>query len=170
VPGTFSNLQFHVVFSTKDRKRWLTSDLQRRLYDFIGGIIRGEKGVLHEIGGMPDHVDLLIGWRTDESLAALMRNVKSRSSLWVHQTFPQWQSFAWQAGYGPKLHSSPGGTSRNEEFSGRVCRAAESAPNRIRRASPLGLKAARHPPRAPFRAPRRGAREKWGRLFQGFRL
>ena len=33
-------------------------------------------------------------------LATLMRNVKSHSSLWVHQTFPQMQEFSWQEGYG----------------------------------------------------------------------
>ena len=66
----------------------------------MGGIVRDENGTLYKIGGMPDHVHLLIQWRTGESAATLMRNVKSRSSQWVHQTFPTMSAFAWQEGYG----------------------------------------------------------------------
>ena len=100
VPGTYAQILLHVVFSTKRRVPAITPDLQRRLYDYIGGIIRGEKGVLYEIGGMPDHVHLLFRWRTDESTANLMRQVKSRSSRWVHQTFANQRDFQWQDGYG----------------------------------------------------------------------
>ena len=99
MPATFSNLQFHVVFSTKERRPWIDSRLRSRLYDYIGGIIRGEEGVLGEIGGMADHIHLLIGWRTDVAVSNLVRNIKSRSSLWIHQTYPGLKSFAWQAGY-----------------------------------------------------------------------
>ena len=75
-------------------------DLQARLYDYMGGIVKGEDGVLYEIGGMEDHVHLFIRWRTDETVATLMRKVKSHSSRWVHQTFPDRKNFQWQEGYG----------------------------------------------------------------------
>lgn len=98
--GTYSKLLFHVVFSTKRRARLITAELQPRLYEYMGGIVRGEHGTALHIGGTPDHVHVLLRWRTDEPLATLMRNLKSRSSLWVHQTFPLMQSFQWQEGYG----------------------------------------------------------------------
>jgi REP element-mobilizing transposase RayT len=100
MPGTYTKLLYHVVFSTKHRARLITVELQPRLHEYLGGIVRGEKGMAIRIGGTADHVHLLIRWRTDESLATLMRNVKSHSSLWVHQTFPQMQEFRWQEGYG----------------------------------------------------------------------
>ena len=90
----------HLVFSTKHRELTITPDIQARLYPFIGGIIRDENGVLLEIGGMPDHLHLLVGWRTDETIATLARNIKSRSSAWIHQTFAGAQTFHWQEGYG----------------------------------------------------------------------
>ena len=65
----------------------------------MGGIVRDEKGALHAIGGMPDHVHLLIQWRTDDSVSNLLRNIKSRSSAWIHRTFPDLATFAWQEGY-----------------------------------------------------------------------
>jgi putative transposase len=100
MPGTYSHLRFHLIFSAKNREPLITQEIQIRLYPFIGGIVRDEKGVLLEIGGMPDHVHLLVGWRTDDSLANLLRNIKSRSSGWIHETFPESRTFRWQEGYG----------------------------------------------------------------------
>ena len=99
MPGTYSQILLHVVFSTKRRLPWITHDFQRPLYDYIGGIIRGEKGVLHAIGGVEDHLHLYFRWRTDMCVSDLMRNVKAHSSLWVHQNYSGLREFAWQEGY-----------------------------------------------------------------------
>src|SRR5262249_24465577 len=85
---------------TKHREATITPEIRDRLYDYIGGIIRGERGVLYAIGGMPEHVHLLVRRRPDVSDSILLRNLKSHSSLWVHQTFPAMEGFAWQEGYG----------------------------------------------------------------------
>lgn len=98
--GTYSNILLHVVFSTKNREPLIPPDLRERLYPFMGGVIRDERGDLLSVGGMPDHVHLLIRWHTQSSVGDLMRNVKARSSKWVHETFPQHVAFAWQVGYG----------------------------------------------------------------------
>lgn len=50
------------------------------------------------VGGVEDHVHLLIKWRTDETIATLMREVKSRSSRWIHEELGL-GAFAWQEGY-----------------------------------------------------------------------
>jgi putative transposase len=97
--GTFSNLLLHIVFSTKHRAPLITPGLRPRLYKFMGGIIRDEKGVLMEIGGVADHVHLLARWRPDESVAYLLRNVKARSSKWVNDNRLSPTRFQWQQGY-----------------------------------------------------------------------
>jgi putative transposase len=99
MPGTYSQLLLHIVFSTKRREPLITPDVAERLYAYIGGIVRAEKGVLFDINGVEDHVHLYLRWRTDESIANLMRTVKARSSKWVHETFPELPHFAWQEGY-----------------------------------------------------------------------
>lgn len=99
MPGTYSQLLLHVVFSTKGRTAWISSEVAQRLYPYIGGIVRAEKGVLYDIGGVEDHVHLYLRWRTDGSVSDLMRTVKARSSKWVHDTFPSLAAFAWQEGY-----------------------------------------------------------------------
>ncbi len=99
MPGTYSQIILHVVFSTKQRRPCITPDIRARLYEYVGGIIRAEKGTLYGIGGMPDHLHILLRWRTDDAISDLMRTVKARSSRWVHETFPNSGAFAWQEGY-----------------------------------------------------------------------
>jgi REP element-mobilizing transposase RayT len=97
--GTFSQILLHIVFSTKGRQPWITDEVALRLYPYIGGIVRDEGSVLLDSGGVEDHMHLYVRGRTDISIPDLLRNVKSRSSQWVHQTFPRLRDFAWQEGY-----------------------------------------------------------------------
>ncbi len=99
MPATHSQILLHVVFSTKKRAAMINTHLQLLLYDYIGGIVRAQQGTLYAIGGMPDHVHLLLRWRTDAAISDLMRTVKARSSSWVHKTLPDFAGFTWQEGY-----------------------------------------------------------------------
>ncbi len=99
MPGTYSQILLHTVFSTKHRKPWITADIAERLYPYLGGIVRAEKGALYNIGGVEDHVHLYLRWRPDESVSNLMRTLKAQSSKWVHNTLPTLGAFAWQEGY-----------------------------------------------------------------------
>jgi len=99
MPGTYSQLLLHVVFSTKGRARWISGDIAERLYGYIGGIVRAERGVLYDIGGVEDHLHIYLRWRPDGAVSDLMRTVKAQSSKWVHDTFPKLGAFAWQEGY-----------------------------------------------------------------------
>jgi putative transposase len=99
MPGTYSQILLHIVFSTKRRSPWIEHEIAERLYGYMGGIVRAEKGVLYQIGGMPDHIHMYLRWRPDAAVSDLMRTVKARSSLWLHQTFPALSDFAWQEGY-----------------------------------------------------------------------
>jgi REP element-mobilizing transposase RayT len=98
--GTFTNLVYHIVFSTKDRIPLISGELAERLYEYMGGIIRGEGGTLLEIGGMPDHVHLLARFKADASVATMVGRIKSHSTLWVNEQRRIAGRFQWQAGYG----------------------------------------------------------------------
>ena len=99
MPGTYSQLLNHIVFSTKHREPCISADIAERLYPYIGGIIRAEKGTLYDIGGVEDHVHIYLRWRPDGAISDLVRTIKSRSSKWVHETIPNLSTFAWQEGY-----------------------------------------------------------------------
>lgn len=97
---TFSQLLYHLVFSTRNREALIHPELRQGLYAYIAGAVRHERGVLLAIGGMPDHVHLLIRLRPTVSLSGLLRAVKSNSSGWVHERSSETAHFAWQEGYG----------------------------------------------------------------------
>jgi REP element-mobilizing transposase RayT len=97
--GTFSRLLYHVVFSTKSRARFIDPRLREQLYPYIEGIIRRQKGWLLSLGGMPDHVHLLVRLKPDLAVSELVRHVKGGSSKWVHDQKGLCPEFAWQSGY-----------------------------------------------------------------------
>jgi REP element-mobilizing transposase RayT len=99
MPGSYSQLLLHIVFSTKERQPWITGEFRTRLYPYLGGIIRAEQGALYDVGGVEDHVHAYLRWRPDEPVSELVRSVKTQSSKWVHATFPDLSGFAWQEGY-----------------------------------------------------------------------
>ena len=100
MPSTWSQILDHLVFSTKDREMLVSPELRQRLYPFVGGIVRDQGGTMLAIGGMPDHVHLLVRWKTEPGIAVLVRDVKARSSAWVHREWPLLKGFAWQVGGG----------------------------------------------------------------------
>ena len=91
---------FHCAFSTKGRRRLITPDLQKRLWPFMGGIARENGMKALEIGGVEDHVHLLLAISSTISIAKAIQLIKGGSSKWVHDTFPKHHNFAWQEGYG----------------------------------------------------------------------
>ncbi len=96
---TYTDLLYHLVFSTKNRQPLIEGTLDDRLHAYLGGVVREERGTALQIGGMPDHVHLLVKWRPDEALSALMQKIKSHSSGWIHRTFPEAKRLEWQRGY-----------------------------------------------------------------------
>jgi putative transposase len=97
---TFTCLFIHVIFSTKNRTSTISTDLAGRLFAYMGGIVRECKGNPIIINGTSDHVHMLVSLPAGMSLAELMRLVKTNSSRWVDETFPDKRRFEWQVGYG----------------------------------------------------------------------
>ncbi len=97
---TYANLLYHIVFSTRQRIPLIGDDLREPLYDYIGGIVRQNGGALLEIGGVPDHVHLLLRLKTDPSVATVVQRIKGKSSKWVNDSGLIPEEFRWQQGYG----------------------------------------------------------------------
>jgi REP element-mobilizing transposase RayT len=66
----------------------------------MGGIARDNGMKALAIGGVEDHVHLLLSLPSTLVIAKAIQLVKGNSSKWVHETFPQMAHFAWQEGYG----------------------------------------------------------------------
>ena len=98
MPSTHTSLHYHLVFSTKDRLPLITDDWREDLYGYMGGIVKNQGGVLLAIGGIEDHVHLLVGLTASHRLDYFMRELKASSSGWAHRGDKP--NFAWQNGYG----------------------------------------------------------------------
>jgi REP-associated tyrosine transposase len=99
VPSTYTNLLYHIVFSTKDRIPLITNELQEELYCYIGGIIRAEGGVQLEIGGMTDHIHILAKIKPAISVSEMLAKIKANSSKWANDHKMKMRKFGWQEGY-----------------------------------------------------------------------
>ena len=96
--STYLSLHYHLVFSIKHREALITSEWRARLHEYLGGTIRGLGGFPEGVGGVADHVHLLVGLKATHCLADVVRELKKASSVWVHQEVGL-RSFAWQDGY-----------------------------------------------------------------------
>jgi putative transposase len=100
MPHSYTQLYYHLVFSTKNREPTIDRALRQQLFPFIGGGIRDEGGTPLTINGVNDHVHILARLRADTAVSDVLRNIKAYSSGWVHKQFPDRSAFLWQAGYG----------------------------------------------------------------------
>jgi REP-associated tyrosine transposase len=97
---SYTNLLYHIIFSTKDRRPFLTDVYETRPHDYIGGTIRGLGGISLEVNGTEDHVHVLAKLRPDKALSDMLRELKANASGWMHDVFPDLDKFSWQHGYG----------------------------------------------------------------------
>ncbi len=97
---TLTSVLIHCVWTTKNREPSLTSDLRDRLWPYLGGIARENKMKALAIGGVSDHVHMLLSIPATLSLAKAVQLLKGNSSKWIHETFPKLRTFEWQEGYG----------------------------------------------------------------------
>jgi putative transposase len=105
MPSTHLSLHYHIVFSTKNREAIIADEWRPRLHSFLGGVVNQLNGIPQKIGGVSDHVHLLVGLKATHRLADVLREIKSVSSRWVHEEIGQ-KYFVWQEGYGAFTVSS----------------------------------------------------------------
>jgi REP element-mobilizing transposase RayT len=96
---TYCCALFHCVFSTKNRRETIPAEIQPRLWAYMGGVAREHGVKALSVGGTFDHVHILLSLTPSVPLAKAIREIKSASSLWMHQECGQ-SEFAWQEGYG----------------------------------------------------------------------
>ena len=97
---TYSSLRIHVIFSTKERQKCLSQELQPKLWAYIAGIARNHKFEAIKIGGADDHCHALILLPASLPLPKAVQALKGCSSKWLNDTSAAGAGFAWQEGYG----------------------------------------------------------------------
>lgn len=97
--GTYTQLFYHLVFSTKNRQQFINEPIERDLYKYIAGVFRNLDAACVEINGMPDHVHILALAPPKIAVSEALRDVKANSSRWVHDNHRHLADFAWQDGF-----------------------------------------------------------------------
>jgi putative transposase len=95
--STFYSLHYHIVFSTKNRRPLLRKEWRDRAHEYLGGTVRGLGGVAEAVGGVEDHVHLLVSLKTIHAPANFTQELKKASSVWIAENFES--GFHWQEGY-----------------------------------------------------------------------
>jgi REP element-mobilizing transposase RayT len=96
---SYTCLYYHIVFSTKERRRWLTPQVLPRVCQYMGGIARNLKSQLLLADGCEDHVHLVAIAHPTLAIADFVGKVKANCTGWVHEAFGELTAFCWQEGY-----------------------------------------------------------------------
>jgi REP element-mobilizing transposase RayT len=109
---SFTSILIHCVWSTKKREPFLNSDLRNRLWPYLGGVARENKMKALAIGGVADHVHMLISLPATLSVSKALQLLKGNSSRWIHETFPKLHAFNGRKDTARSALESPQSTQR----------------------------------------------------------
>jgi putative transposase len=98
--NTFTSLHYHIVFSTKDREPWIVREIEGRVWGYLATVARQHDMTVQKIGGLDDHVHLVVAVPPTLAISKAVQLLKGSSSRWIRQTFPELDLFRWQDGYG----------------------------------------------------------------------
>jgi putative transposase len=98
--NTYSNLFYHIVFSTKGRADLIHPDIEQRVHAYLGGIARKHGTAAVQVGGIENHIHALMMAKPIHSPSQIAQWLKGESSKWIHATFSELDTFGWQDGFG----------------------------------------------------------------------
>ncbi len=99
MPQSLACVLVHIVFSTKNRKRWLDVSLEQELHPYVGAICKNVNSPALIVGGTDDHIHILSSLSRTLSIAELVKEIKTSSSKWIKTKGPLYTGFHWQDGY-----------------------------------------------------------------------
>jgi REP-associated tyrosine transposase len=97
--NTYTRLNYHFIFSTKNRELWIATDIEQSVWEYIGGIARAHKMTALQVGGIEDHIHALVNAPPTIAPFQIAQFLKGQSSKWIHEEFAALRNFNWQDGY-----------------------------------------------------------------------
>ncbi len=103
--STYSQILYHIVFSTRNREKTLVKGNRKKLYKDIWGILKNKNCHLYRINGIEDHLHIITHLNPMISLSSLIKDIKLGSSTFIKENhlFPNFTG--WQDGYGAFTYS-----------------------------------------------------------------
>ncbi len=100
MPQSLSSILIHLIFSTKNRERFITEAIEKELHPYMAKIFRELKSPTLTIGGTDDHLHILFSLARTIEVAELIEKVKTKTSKWLKTKGQEFENFRWQRGYG----------------------------------------------------------------------
>ena len=105
IMSTYTQIIYHIVFSTKNRQGTLDAEKHEPLFRYIWGIVKNKQSTLHQVNGTTDHLHILTELHPSIALSDFVKDIKLACTKWIRteKIFPYFQG--WQEGYGAFTHS-----------------------------------------------------------------
>jgi REP element-mobilizing transposase RayT len=98
--NTYSQIYLQIVFSVKGRQNLIQKKWKDELYKYICGIVNGKQQKVFAIGGISDHIHVLISIKPNIAVSELVKEIKTNSSKWINEKRYVMGKFQWQEGFG----------------------------------------------------------------------
>lgn len=103
--NTYSQIYIQVVFAVQGRVSLIEREWKDELYKYITGIVKNHNQKLLAIGGVANHVHILLNIKPNIALSDLVRDIKANSSRFVNEKRLVKGKFSWQEGFGAFSYS-----------------------------------------------------------------
>jgi REP element-mobilizing transposase RayT len=103
--NTYTQILYQIIFTPKNHEKILTAENRQTLYKYIWGILKNKKCFLYRIGGVSDHIHIIMHLHPSVSLASMVKDIKVASATFIkyNNLFPMFSG--WQDGYGGFTYS-----------------------------------------------------------------
>ncbi len=103
--NTYTQIYLQFVFAVKNRSSIIHKDWKEELYKYITGVVQNNGHKMIAINGMSDHIHIFIGYKPNQPIPDLLKDIKGSSSTWINEKGFVRGKFRWQAGYGAFSYS-----------------------------------------------------------------
>lgn len=97
--NTYNQIYIHLVFAVKYRDAVIDKSWRQELFQYMIGLIENRKHKVYAIGGMSDHIHILVSLSPKQAISELVLEIKRASSLWIKEKQFVRCQFAWQEGF-----------------------------------------------------------------------
>ncbi len=98
--NTYTQMYIQIVFAVKRRQNLIQKNWKDELHKYICGIVNGKGQKVYAIGGVEDHIHILVSIKPNISISDLVRDIKANSSKWINENEFVRGKFQWQEGFG----------------------------------------------------------------------
>ena len=98
--NTYTQMYIQIVFAVKRRQNLIQKKWKDELHKYICGIVNGKGQKVYAIGGIEDHIHILVSIKPNIAISDLVRDIKANSSKWINENEFVRGKFQWQEGFG----------------------------------------------------------------------